>query len=144
MKLNKKMLNIPILLMIIISVLLLLNIPSRIHVLKEIAGTDKIGVISLKFNEEEKYENKKEMITTDKEMLYDIINTINNGKITTDIILDRLSPDYQLNFYKEDQYIKAFYWKNDHRYNLNIEGVQGEITVNQKLVNMIESILRQE
>ena len=144
MKLNKKMLNIPIILMIVISVLVLLNIPTRINMLKGIAGTDKIGIIALDTDVEgQNSGNKEEVFITDKQMLYNIINTINNGKINTDIKLDRPSADYQLNFYKNDNCIKGYYWKDAKEYNLNVEGVSGEITVDQKLGDLIESFLAQ-
>lgn len=143
MKLNKKMLNIPIVLMVIVGVLYALNIPARIDILNGISRTDKIGIIPISYSEEEqKYENKEEVIVTDKQILYKIINTINNGKIDTDVKLDRLPADYQLIFYKKDQQIKAYYWIDSNRYNLNIEGVQGEISVDKKIGEIIETIIK--
>jgi hypothetical protein len=139
MKLNKKMLNIPIILMLVITVLCLLNIPSRIHMLNEISGVDKLGIIKLD-KEGLKYKDQEEIFIVDKQMLYKFINTINNGKINTDIKLNRLPANYQFNFYKKDKVIKAFYW-NKEKYNFNIEEVKGEISVDQKLGELIKEVL---
>ncbi|MCT4543719.1 MAG: hypothetical protein N4A63_09270 [Vallitalea sp.] len=139
MKLNKKMLNIPIILMLVITVLCLLNIPSRINMLNEIAGIDKLGFIKLD-KEGLKYKDQEEIFVVDKQTLYKFINTINNGKINTDIKLDKQPADYQLNFYKKDKVIKGFYW-NKEKYNFNIESVKGEISVNHKLGELIKEVL---
>lgn len=144
MKINKKYLNIPLIFLLIIVVLYMLNINSRLDILEVISGTDKIGIVPLRYNEKEnRYEKGEERLITDKKIVYKIINTINNGKINKQVKLDRLPAEYELYFYKKNQITKVFYWINCPKYNLNIEGIQGEITVSTKLDKIIESIINQ-
>ena len=139
MRSRKRLLNIPIILMIVIAVLCLLNIPSRVHMLNSISGADKIGIIAITKIEDE-YVEGKEVFVTKKQDLYNIINTINNCKINTEIKLDRPVEDYRLNFYKDDNIIIAKYWESSE-YNMKIEGVEGEIKVNNKLDRIINSFI---
>jgi hypothetical protein len=142
MKLNKKLLNIPIVLMIVIAVLCLLNVPSRINMLKGISGAEKIGIIATAYTQEDEIQgNSKEVFVTDKQKLFKIINTINNGKINTEVKPDRAGADYELRFYKDNTVIKAYYWINE-KYNLSIEGVDGEIVVDKKLELIIENMIQ--
>lgn len=139
MRSRKRLLNIPIILMIVIAVLCLLNIPSRVHMLNSISGADKIGIIAITKIEDE-YVEGKEVFVTKKQDLYNIINTLNNCKINTEIKLDRPVEDYRLNFYKDDNIIIAKYWESSE-YNMKIEGVEGEIKVNNKLDRIINSFI---
>lgn len=137
MKFNKKLLNIPIILMIVIAVLCLLNVPSRIHMLNGISGADKVGIINISYNEDDdKYEEGEEVFITKKQDLYNIINTINDGKINTEVNPERPVENYRLNFYKDSNIIVARYWE-DEKYNMSIEGVEGEIRVDDKLSKII-------
>ncbi|GKX31945.1 hypothetical protein SH1V18_44250 [Vallitalea longa] len=141
MKFNKKLLNIPIILMIIIAVLCLLNVPSRIHMLNGISGADKIGIISISYNKDDnKHEESEEVFITKKEDLYKIINTINDGKINTEVSPKRPIENYRFNFYKDSNIIVARYWK-DEKYNISIEGVEGEIRVDDKLTKIINGLI---
>ncbi|GMQ57796.1 hypothetical protein AN1V17_21910 [Vallitalea sediminicola] len=143
MKLNKKLLNIPIVLMIVIAVLCLLNVPSRINMLNGISGAEKIGIITITYNEkEQKHENGEEVLVTKKQKLFKIINTINNGKIDTEITPKRPQANYELKFYKDGKTIKAYYWQNQ-KYNMHVEGVEGEIAVDNKLEQVIKNMIQE-
>ncbi|GMQ64101.1 hypothetical protein [Vallitalea maricola] len=143
MKFNKKLLNIPIVLMIVIAVLCLLNVPSRINMLNGISGAEKIGIININYNtEQQKNEYGEEIFVTDKQKLFNIINTINNGKIDTEAAPDRGRANYELRFYKDGKSIKADYWQNE-KYNLSIEGVEGEIVVDKKLEQIMKTIIQE-
>ena len=93
-------------------------------------GIQKIGIVSVwSDTENKKYAYKEEIITDSKEIVRELVSIINSGKIDRGIKLDRLPAEYEINVYYDSKVVKCYYWFNISKYNFNMPGESGEITI---------------
>jgi PBP1b-binding outer membrane lipoprotein LpoB len=107
---------------------------------------EKIGIISVVSDKQQKkYTEKEEKFITDKGQINKFARLVASGNIDNGIRLDRLPGEYRLKLYFEDgKVINASYWIQLERYNLNIEGIPGEITVDSKAMDEIITTAAEE
>lgn len=100
---------------------------------------EKIGIIPyVSDKQQKKYFEKEEKFIIDKNQINKFIRIVKGGKIDRGIELDRIPGEYRLKLYfKDGKVVNAYYWIQSERYNLNIEGVTGEITVDSKAMDEI-------
>lgn len=104
-------------------------------------GILKIGVVSVGSDiENKKYTYKEEIITENHVSIQKFITIVNNGKNNRSISLDRLPAEYEINVYYKDKVIKCYYWIQQNQYNLNISGIEGEISING---NSMDALIKQ-
>jgi hypothetical protein len=98
---------------------------------------EKIGIIPYESDKQQKkYVEKEEKFITDKNQVKKFIKLSADGKIDKGIELDRIPGEYRLKLYfKGGKVVNAYYWIQTEKYNLNIEGVTGEITVDSKAMD---------
>lgn len=104
----------------------------------EIDDLSRVGIISVwADNENRRYLEKDEVLIEDQETLEKIKRILRKGKVNGRIVLDRMGPEYKLTLYFGVNKVKAFYWIKTEKYNLNIEGISGEISVDNKKMDKI-------
>lgn len=128
---------------VIIAILLIIYFvsifPNKMALLKVTVGIEKIGIIPVLFNENNESIKEDEIVIEDKQIINKAVHIINHGKINRKIELDRQRADYELYFYYRNNNVrKAYYWINCSKYNLNIEGIRGEITVDELLDKIVQ------
>lgn len=107
-------------------------------------GINKIGIISVWSDlENQQYAYKDEMFT-DKKIIKDIVNVINDGEIDRSIKLDRLPAEYEIQIYYDEEVLKCYYWYEESKYNFNISGIDGEITIDGKVINELIKLITGE
>jgi hypothetical protein len=108
-------------------------------------GINKIGIISVWSDlENQQYAYKDEIFTTDKKIIKDILNVINDGEIDRSIKLDRLPAEYEIQIYYDEEVLKCYYWYEELKYNFNISGIDGEITIDGKVINELIKLITGE
>jgi hypothetical protein len=108
-------------------------------------GINKIGIISVWSDlENQQYAYKDEIFTTDKKIIKDILNVINDGEIDRSIKLDRLPAEYEIQIYYDEEVLKCYYWYEELKYNFNISGFDGEITIDGKVINELIKLITGE
>lgn len=107
----------------------------------EIDELSRVGIISVWADKENRrYLEKEQVFIQDQETLYRIKRILKKGKIDRTLALDRMGPEYKLTLYFGENEVKAFYWIKCEKYNLNIEGITGEITIDSN--NMDKLIMK--
>lgn len=106
----------------------------------------KIGIISvIGAKNQNRYMETAEKIIEAKKDIEQFITIIEKGEVNRNIRLDRLPGEYKINIYFEDgKRMVASYWIKQTQYNLNIEGVAGEITVNSSQMDKLITTLASE
>lgn len=106
----------------------------------------KIGIISvIGAKDQKRYIETAEQVIEAKKDIEQFITIIKKGEVNENIYLDRLPGEYKINIYFEDgKRMVAYYWIKQTQYNLHIEGVRGEITVNSDQMDKLITTLVNE
>lgn len=106
----------------------------------------KIGIISvIGAKDQKRYIETAENIIESKKDVEQFIAIIEKYEVNENIYLDRLPGEYKINIYFEDgKRMVAYYWIKQTQYNLHIEGVRGEITVNSNQMDKLITTLVNE
>ncbi len=106
----------------------------------------KIGIISVVGKKGQKrYIETAEKVIEAKKDIEQFITIIEKGEVNENLYLDRLPGEYKINMYFEDgKRMVAYYWIKQAQYNLHIEGVSGEITVNSDQMDKLITTLVNE
>lgn len=106
-----------------------LDIESQLDI--KLSEITKIRVISIWSDKEsEKYIKKEKAVIENEDILNSIGKILKYAEINRNLAMDRLPSEYELELhFKDNKVVNMFYWIKEDKYNLEIRGITGVITI---------------